>query len=89
MKNAFTIIVTGFVISVILIGCASTEKRDPQVAHVDYEQLCTQCHTLDRVETAQKVKTKLEMRKTIKRMSGKPESGIDPMDIGDIIDQIY
>ena len=89
MKQTMVFLVIGMAVVGLLIGCASTEKKDPSVAHVNYKQLCSQCHTLDRVDSAHKQKNKAGMRLTIERMTNKKGSGIDPNNIDDIVSQIY
>ncbi len=76
--------------TILLLACATTQKGHQVVGdHPNFEQACSKCHTLDRVETAHDAISKTEMRKIVERMAKKPGSDIDPHDIDFIVEQIY
>lgn len=86
-----TIIALGVVLVVgLFIGCAESQKKTAATgAHPKFETLCSNCHTLDRVHAVHKILTEEEMRTIVDRMAEKPESGINPNDINDIVRELY
>ena len=75
----------------VIYGCATSEKK-PETAtlsHPQFETLCSKCHTLDRVEQAHEHLSKEQMRTLVERMAQKPDSGIDPNNIDDIVRELY
>lgn len=86
----FSFCILGIVVGLaLMIGCAAPEKETQQVAHPGFEQLCSQCHTLDRVAAAHQALSQQQMRAIVDRMARKPHSGIDLHDIDDIVEEIY
>lgn len=74
----------------IFMGCAESQKKTATTgAHPQFETLCSKCHTLDRVHDAHKAMTKEQMTGVVKRMADKPGSGIDHMNINDIVKELY
>jgi len=89
MKSVFAVVLCGIVAALFLVGCATQEKKTADAAHPNYQQLCSKCHTLDRVDIAHKAVTKQEMKHIVEKMAKKPGSGIDLNNINDIVEQIY
>lgn len=89
--KSLNIIVWGAALAIgLFIGCAESQKKTAATgAHPKFDSLCSQCHTLDRVEAVHNLLTEQEMRTIVDRMAKKPESGIDPNDINDIIRELY
>lgn len=77
--------------AIFILGCASVDQTSGAAsgAHPKFAQLCSKCHTLDRVHAAHSVMSQDEMRDLVSRMATKPESGIDPNSIEDIVMEIY
>lgn len=77
---------------VFAMGCATTGSSSSSAAsgaHPKFEEMCSKCHTLDRVHVAHNALSKDHMREIVQRMSQKPGSNIDPNSIEDIVSQIY
>ncbi|MBI1388932.1 MAG: hypothetical protein GC154_10840 [bacterium] len=78
---------------VFLIGCATAPHENMSAAmsedHPSFEKLCSKCHTLDRVHAAHQVYSTQQMHELVNRMASKPDSGIDPNAIQDIVRSIY
>lgn len=81
-----------------LLGCAAAlclalACASPQTArvagHPDFKQLCSQCHTLERVERMHNILSQEDMTAIVRRMREKEGSHINPNDIDDIVNQIY
>jgi len=97
-RNQIMTLLRGIVLSVacvtlgvlLLTGCSTAEKsKDVAEGHANYKELCSQCHTIDRVDTAHKTMSKQEMRGVVEKMSKKPGAKFDMNDINYIIEQIY
>jgi cytochrome c5 len=62
-------------IGLVILGCVTTSQavkdQSPQAV---FETTCAKCHDTDRA--LDKAKTAAEWRETVKRMQGKPFSGI-------------
>ncbi|MGI6457221.1 MAG: hypothetical protein ACOX5R_16610 [bacterium] len=86
---------TGILVSAMLgtflpLACVSQQTTPTTVVeHPDFEQLCSQCHTLDRVHRAHEMFSEEQMKEIVERMAQKEGSTIDPMNIDDIVKQIY
>ncbi|MEW6234360.1 MAG: hypothetical protein AB1656_03145 [Candidatus Omnitrophota bacterium] len=89
MKSVCAVMLCGIVAVLFIVGCATQEKKTADAEHPNFQQLCSKCHTLDRVDIAHKAVTKQEMKKIMEKMAKKPGSGIDLHNINDIVEQIY
>lgn len=89
MKSVVSFVIGMVVVVALAVACSTAKREDVAAGHVDYKKLCSQCHTLDRVEDAHKSMSKGEMRGIVEKMSKKDHSNIDPNDIDFIIEQIY
>ncbi|MDP8245622.1 MAG: hypothetical protein P9L94_16175 [Candidatus Hinthialibacter antarcticus] len=77
---------------VLAMGCATTGQSTSTAAsgsHPKFEEMCSKCHTLDRVHVAHNALSQQQMSSIVQRMSHKPGSNIDPNSIEDIVSQIY
>lgn len=75
---------------ILLIGCSTTSDNmashpDMNVDHPNFENLCSKCHTLDRVHMAHQALSQTEMKAIVERMAKKPGAGIEFSDIDAIV----
>ncbi len=90
MKQLSIILLAGVVGILLAWGCASTEKKPEATgAHPQFEELCSKCHTMDRVHAAHQTLTKQQMRTIMENMSHKPGADFDSEDIDNIFMEIY
>lgn len=76
---------------IIAVGCATTPNDElaDKIGTRQFEQLCSQCHSLDRVYAAHRDLNKKQMRDVVLRMSRKEKSGIQADIIDRIVNEMY
>ncbi len=81
-----------FVIAGILaVGCATVPHDDMSqtIGHPNFEQLCSKCHTLDRVHKVHQLMSQEQMRMIVMEMSKKEDSGIEANVVDRIVNEMY
>lgn len=75
----------------IVLGCATSPRDDMarKIGHPQFEQLCSKCHTLDRVFLAHQQLNKEQMRQIVLTMAQKENSGIQTNVVDRIVNEMY
>lgn len=89
--NPIIIILLPIIAGIIVLGCATTPRDDmaQTIGHPEFEQLCSKCHTLDRVFQAHQELNKDQMRQIVMTMSAKKDSGIHANVVDRIVNEMY
>lgn len=92
MKNWISGFLMFFLGSIVFYACATGDSRAPSAVtgtHPQFENLCSKCHTLDRVHAAHSAMNPEQMQDLVRRMADKPGSGIERSDVQHIVQEMY